>query len=199
MTKALELLPVVSQLESDVAQLPPLSNLPNFYTRRCGPKRTASSVKFVAEFAVAKDVQALEQENMDGLIARARTLVRQLPVQVAGQAAAVAPPTAVVAEPAISLFSRVGDIAKTLWSAVSSTREVDLLWLLVAIAIAVWSGFALYYVGKPWGRPGDFVILFVWAFGATTILTSVLSALENVAAGPLPLRPPEARDVQPKQ
>jgi len=189
-TKVLELLPVAAQLEDDAANLPAPTSEPSDRDVWAEVRRLDRQIH--VELALAEDAFAVEKEGVDALIDRARTLVRQLPPPVGGRLAAAIAPGAVIPEPAIAFISGVGRIARTAWSAVSSTREIDLLWLLISIAVAIWSGLQLYYIDKPWGRPGDVLILLVWAFGATTVLTGLLSALENVAAGTLPLRKSKA-------
>lgn len=184
-TKVLELLPIAAQLEDDAANLPVPRSEPSDRVVWAESRRLSRQVR--VELALAEDAFAVEKEGVDALIDRARMLVRQLPPPAGGRLAAAIAPGALVPEPAIAFISSVGRIARSTWSAASTTREIDGLWLLISIAIAVWSGLQLYYVDKPWGRPGDVVILLVWAFGATTVLTGLFSALENVAAGTLPL------------
>jgi hypothetical protein len=189
-TKALELLPVAAQLHKDLLQLPmPTQELTD---REVFAEAHRLDRLIRAEFASAQDAAVLEQANVDELLVRQRSLIWQLPPPDGGRLASMLEGEAPAPEPPIAVFAAAGRLARAAWSAVSSTREIDLLWLLVAIATAVWTGLALYYFDKPWGRPADFLILFLWSFGTTTILTSVLSALENAAAGPLPLKKPNA-------
>jgi hypothetical protein len=79
----------------------------------------------------------------------------------------------------------------------SEVRAVDLTWLFIAIAIAAWTGIAANYTGKAWGTIPDFVVLFVWALGATSVLTTVLTGLSNVVAGPIRLQKKGADDDTP--
>lgn len=183
-TAALELLPVAGQLKADLAALR-RPDEPADYEVWAEARRLDRQAR--AELALAEDASALGQANVDDLLARARTLYRQLAEPPTGGLAALVEEEA-LPEPAIAFFSDLGRTARAVWSALGSTRGVDVVWLLVAIALAVWSGLTLFYLDKPWGRPTDFVILTVWAFGTTTILTPLLSALENVAAGALPLK-----------
>ncbi len=144
-----------------------------------------------AEFALAADVATLEQGKVDELVNRARALYRQVaPPRAPGEeGAGLESVTAreLALEGSIPIIGGIGRVLRAAWSQVS-TRRVDLFWLIVAIALAVWSGLTLYWFDKPWGRPTDVIVLMVWAFGATTLLTPIFSALEDVAARPTPLK-----------
>lgn len=72
---------------------------------------------------------------------------------------------------------------------VSHGRQVELLWLAIALVAAIWSGLAALYVDKPWGSPTDIAAAIAWGLAATTALTPLLGALENLVAGPLRLEP----------
>lgn len=50
--------------------------------------------------------------------------------------------------------------------------------------LALWTGFQLY-LGKPWGTPVDYLGLAAWAYGAPTVLTPLIQALERLSQGPL--------------
>jgi hypothetical protein len=71
---------------------------------------------------------------------------------------------------------------------------VDAVWLLVSLVVAAWTGLAALYLGKPWGTWTDFIAMFAWAFGTTAVLTPLLSSLERLNAGPLPLKAGEKDD-----
>jgi hypothetical protein len=192
-TAALALVPAVVQLHEDVAQLEPLQSL-TMFDQEFWAEAHRLDREILVNFSLASDVAALEQGHIDELMLRLRALVRQLPASEGGRLASAELEGRPVPESGLALLSGVGRIARMFWSAVSSTRGIDLLWLLVAVAVAMWSGLTLYYFDKPWGRPADFVILFVWAFGSATLLASLLSALEDVTAGPLPFRKQKTDD-----
>jgi len=47
----------------------------------------------------------------------------------------------------------------------------------VTVAIAIWTGLSTLYAGKAWGTPVDFLSAAAWGFGASALLTPVLTAL----------------------
>lgn len=188
-TRALRLLPVASQLSKELAHQPDVPSDRPVWVEAGHLTRQA-----LAELAVAKDASSLEQAKVDELLTRARALYRQLPPREAGRTAAIVPQD-FVPETVIALIAGLGRAARSTWS-VLSARQIDIVWLAVAIGLAIWSGLTLYYVDKPWGRLGDIIIMVVWAFGATALLTPVLSAIEDVIGKPTTLK--RKSDEEPK-
>lgn len=193
LTSALKLLPIVAglyvhlELGGVPSDLDPSDRDVWFRARRLVRQARA-------EFAVAADVVTLEQAKVDELVGQARALHRRvapppapgedLPDVMVDRREELAP------QFPIPIIGGIGRLLGGAWAQLS-TRPVDLVWLVVAIAIAVWSGLALYWIDKPWGRPSDVIVLLVWAFGTTTLLTPIFSALEDVAARPTPLTKPD--------
>jgi hypothetical protein len=56
--------------------------------------------------------------------------------------------------------------------------------IALTVAIGVWSGLVVLYNGKAWGSPGDAIAAVAWGFGATTVISPILSSLQRLAARP---------------
>ena len=147
-----------------------------------------------SEFAVATDVARLEQAKVDDLVKQSQAYYWQVapkpaPAEQSAEMAAFIEggPARAAAVPVIG---DIGRLLGTAWSGIT-TRSVGTFWVLAAIALAFWSGLTTYWFDKPWGRPADYVVLFVWAFGATTLVAPILSALEDFIGRPTPLKKPD--------
>ena len=192
-TVALKLLPVAKELEQRLdevqpGQETPRSDVPVFFAAQRKWRQA------VAEMQEAKSAEALKTAGVDQLLTQSRRMVLQLTVPPTGQrnvpqsvgAGDVPSATGVgLLSALVALFPKVSGTPST---TTASIRPVDAIWLLVAVAIAAWTGLAALYVGKAWGSWGDFFTMFVWAFGTTAVLTPVLAGLQNLVAGPMPLK-----------
>lgn len=65
----------------------------------------------------------------------------------------------------------------------ASGKGADMVWLAIALGVAIWTGLVAQYFDKPWGLPQDYVAMAAWAFAATTVLTPLLTAVGNLASG----------------
>ncbi|MGX7677730.1 hypothetical protein ACSMXN_02400 [Jatrophihabitans sp. DSM 45814] len=189
---ALALLPTAKQLGEQLEEVEPGDgSVPSdeaVYEEAMRKFRQARS-----ELAIAESAEAVQKAKVDTLLTDARALVLQLdkPVTAEVDLAAVVEiqdDAAAQLTPTSGLFGLFPRLAGALKRGAGSVRSVDSVWLFVSLAVAAWTGLAALYVGKPWGQWQDYVALLVWAFGGTAVLTSLLSGLANVAAGPLVLK-----------
>lgn len=189
LTSALTLLPILADLHAKLEGDPPGNMEPEDAGVWFEARRIVRQAR--AEFAVATDVAMLEKSGVDRLVKRARALYRQVAPPIAPDEQEAALASLMEGEPApegsIPIIGGIGRILIATWSHLA-TRSVDLVWLVVAILLAFWSGLTLYWFDKPWGRWTDVVVLLVWAFGTATVLTPMLSALEDVVARPTALK-----------
>lgn len=86
---------------------------------------------------------------------------------------------------AVPAFRRLGAVVK---AGVRRGRVLSIVWVLLAFAVAMWTGLSALYLDKAWGVPRDYFAMFVWALGVGTVVPTLFSALQEFAAGPLPLK-----------
>lgn len=67
--------------------------------------------------------------------------------------------------------------SQRIWLYRLQRHVLDWLFLIVSVAIAVYTGFSQLYVGQAFGTWQDYVKIFLWGFGAQTTLTAVLTGL----------------------
>lgn len=184
---ALALLPLVREvsdtIEGGLSADRRAGDVLAFYAARRAYRRAAG------ELARAESAEDVKESGVNGLIEEARTTLIGLGTQppVAGMTHDILLFKAArdrLAEPALERVRALPDLVRRARASLLITRSVDWGWLLVALAIATWTGLAAQYVDKPWGLWQDWVVMVVWAFGATTVLAPVLTAVSNVAAGP---------------
>ena len=187
-TAALRLLPPAVELEQALAKVDPGRDFehPDYETFH---QATRLYRQARAELAELKSASEVEKREVDALLQTTRALVMQLKPfdpSITGQAVDEEwdKARAFVLAP-IALIQRA---VRAVASANGRMRAVDFAWLLVAVAIAAWTGLAALYFDKAWGEWDDYVALIVWAFATTAVLTPVLTALENLVAGPLQLK-----------
>jgi hypothetical protein len=140
------------------------------------------------ELAQAASASEVEAAGLADVVQTARRLVLQLaPVSpaVTGQTFV---PGALGLGSVVSVLQSVKAPRRRMASSVSSSRAVGLFWVLLAFAIAVWSGLTSLYLDKAWGTARDDFAMFVWAIGVCTVVPVLLSSLEDFGAGPIPLK-----------
>jgi hypothetical protein len=185
-TLSLALLPAARELQHRLADVETGSTVP-LSDKRVYEEAQRKFRQALAELELAKSAADVERAGVDKLLEESRALALQLVphVPVAKSAAAQVTRTQPIVSSLITLLPR---LARTLTSGRRNVRAVDLAWLLVALAVATWTGLAALYISKPWGLWSDYIALAVWAFGATAVLTPLLSGLANVTAGALSLK-----------
>lgn len=83
---------------------------------------------------------------------------------------------------------RVGAFLGSHWAMTAWTYVALVLAGLAALA----SGLQAQYVAKPWGLPFDYLTMFLWGYGATTLLTPIIEAAERLVQRPQLPAPPAA-------
>lgn len=188
-TVALKLLPRLVELEELLERVKPTpqTSTPSDIEVYRSAVRNYRALR--AEFAAAHDVNALEAARVDQLLVTTRAMALQLePAKPIVDLQDAAPPAGL---PEVGTVAAIPALQEALARAVAAVRSIDAAWLLVAIAVTLWSGFVALYVDKPWGTWQDYVAAFVWAYGGTAVLTAVLTSLQNVAAPPMELKKPD--------
>jgi hypothetical protein len=147
-----------------------------------------------AELLLAVSAADVQEAGVDQLLREVRSRLLQLKPPVGN----VRPQTVdegdaeidVAKGPVVGLISLFPRLITALFGGKAGVvRAVDTTWLLVAVLVAAWTGLTAMYLGKAWGDWQDYLAMFAWAFGATAVLTPILSSLERVATGALPLKP----------
>jgi len=140
------------------------------------------------ELAQATSASEVEAAGLADVVQTARRLVLQLAPAPSTLEEQAFEPNAPGMGSVISMLQSVKSAGRRLASSVSSSRAVSLLWVLLAFAIAVWSGLTSLYLDKAWGTARDDFAMFVWAVGICTVVPVLLSSLEDLGSGPIPLK-----------
>lgn len=184
---ALALLPAAHELDQRLKEVEPDGGEPAdeaVWSRARQLHRQA-----MAELREAKDANDVIRAGVDELLQTARRLALQLEPRQEGEGQGSADPTVVKGSGswvnAVALLKR---ISRPIQSVLRGGPAVGLVWFLLAVGVAVWSGLSSLYIDRPWGTARDYLAMLVWAFGVTTVVPTVLTSLEELAAGPAPLK-----------
>jgi hypothetical protein len=149
----------------------------------------------VGELAVAKDADELATAGVDRLLVSARRDLMRIPPEPDTVMAAVQDQDAEAvldfgvlgAGAAIvgDLLGRLPALAQRVSDGLTRGAASGVLWLLIALLVALWTGMAALYVDKPWGSLGDIFAAIVWGIVATATLTPVLGAVEALMERPI--------------
>ncbi len=80
----------------------------------------------------------------------------------------------------LAAFRRVREILQAANLAAGHTTLI-----VLTLAVGVWSGLAVLYIGKSWGGSyADYLAALVWGFGAATVIAPVVSAAKQLGTRP---------------
>lgn len=180
-TKALSLLVVGAEVEATIRALSTQTPTDAFDKAAYDRARQDSALAN-AELLRAKNAKDVEAAGVEELLESARRELSKLPPgRRIGPTSFSLPPPDVETAPSSPPWT------ETATAIARRIAVADLAIFVLAGLAALWTGLGALYLGKPWGRWGDYIAMVAWAFGIAAVSSLFIESLERLAGGDVQL------------